>query len=409
MRFNKKMLYLIVICIAILTSTYVNPINSSIKTSDFISENSSENLSIILMIGDGMGYEHIKLARLIEVGNNQNLTMETLPTNLSVVTKSANSAITDSAAAATAMATGQKTNNGYLGISPSREILENIIEFIHQYNRATGIISTMPISHATPAGFMVHVDSRYKTNEIVDQIIDSGVDILLGGGFADFSEANLTTMESQGYTLVTNRSELLQTSSNKILGLFADSTLPEEQYRDFSIIPSLSEMTEKAIEQLSQHPNGFFLMVEGGQIDYGGHDNDKTYVALETIAFDYAVKTALHYVEAHENTILIVTADHETGGLSIVSNSLNNTLPSSFETEEEKRNIRIARADQIEVDWETGDHTAKNVPFYAYGNAFENISSGLVIDNTDIYNIMKNYFLHLKNPKLINIDKIQTV
>ena len=161
-------------------------------------------------------------------------------------------------------------------------------------------------------------------------------------------------------------------------------------------------MTKKALEILQQNSSGFFLMVEGGRIDHGSHDNDRVDAILEAIAFDFAIKEAMNYVKSHENSILIITADHETGGPKIIGDYLDSNLPAFGLTEEQNRTIRITRANQIDVLWSTGGHTKNNVPFYAYGNAFENITNNLLIDNTDIYGVMNN-FLH--NEEIMLIDR----
>jgi alkaline phosphatase len=350
------------------------------------------NLSIILMIGDGMGYNHIELANLVEYGTTDNLTMEKLPYLISIRTNNVENKITDSAAAVTAIATGYKTYNGYIDVDINGDNLTNILEIAQSMNKSTGVIATSAVNHATPAGFMSHTSSRYADAEIISQIIESKVDVILGGGTSYFSVDQINTMLSYGYNISYTRDQLLSTNSSKILGLFASVHLPEEEYRNITLVPSLAEMTIKALDVLSKNENGFFMMVEGSQIDWGAHDNDKVYVALETIAFDYAVQVAYDYVQTHENTILIVTADHETGGLQIISNNLDNTLPIQLGTEEQKREQRIVRANEITVSWSSTDHTAAYVPLYAYGTPFDDLENGILIENTDIFNMMNQSF-----------------
>ncbi|MHA1906354.1 MAG: alkaline phosphatase [Candidatus Thorarchaeota archaeon] len=352
-----------------------------------------EPLSVILMIGDGMGYEHVKIAKWVEVGKNANLTMETLPYSYSVTTHSADAQITDSAAAATAYATGVKTNNNWVSIAPNGTELQTILEMAQINGKSTGVITTTTIQHATPAAFMTHVESRGDSSVITQQIIESaGVDVLMGGGSAFFSEYQIEFMVANGYSLAEDKSTLEGITSGKVLGLFSEGQMYYEQERDINLTPSIWEMTDKSLELLSQDSDGFFLMVEGGRIDHGGHDNSKVDVVLETIAFDNAIEVALRFVEEHSDTILIVTADHETGGLMITSDSLNGVLPSTENTEMENRNIRIERANNINVTWNADYHTDSNVPLFIYGDAFEHYSIADVIDNVQLFDIMDDYY-----------------
>ena len=372
-----------------------------------------EPLSVILMIGDGMGYEHVKIAKWVEVGKNANLTMETLPYSYSVTTHSADAQITDSAAAATAYATGVKTNNNWVSIAPNGTELQTILEMAQINGKSTGVITTTTIQHATPAAFMTHVESRGDSSIITQQIIESaGVDVLMGGGSAFFSEYQIEFMVANGYSLAEDKSTLEGITSGKVLGLFSEGQMYYEQERDINLTPSIWEMTNKSLEILSQDPDGFFLMVEGGRIDHGGHDNSKVDVVLEAIAFDNAIEVALSYVENHSNTILIVTADHETGGLMITGDSLNGELPSDDNTEMENRAIRITRANNIEVTWSADYHTDSNVPLFIYGDVFEDYSIDDVIDNIQVFHIMDDYFsgnISEIVPPLITVERITII
>jgi len=349
--------------------------------------------SIIMMIGDGMGYEHVELARLVEVGVDGSLYMQQLMWNASMTTHSANAAVTDSAAAGTAMATGNKTNNGMIGMLPDETPLENIVEYSQGLGKATGIVSTMRVVDATPAAFTTHVITRNDREEIARQLVqNANVDVLLGGGTAYFSGAQISTMVSNGYSVVYDRDEMNAVTTGKIFGLFAETHMEYEQDRDPVTEPSIAEMTNKSLELLSQDPDGFFLMVEGGKIDYAAHDENKVNDALDTIAFDKAVKVAIDFVEANNNTILIVTADHETEGLVVLSHDLNNTLPSDLTTEAEKKALRIARVNNVTVDWTATYHTDWPVPVYCYGSVFSELPTNITFDNTNLYGMMKDYY-----------------
>ena len=318
---------------------------------DFSSQDSGNNeVSVILMIGDGMGFDHVKLARMVEVGENGFLNLDTLPYKGDVTTMDVDGMITDSAASATAMATGNKTTNSYISVSPSEVILKTILEYADEFGLSSGVLSTVQVDHATPAAFYSHVNNRNSYTEIQNQLISNAiVEIIMGGGKNRFSTSELEDIISKGYKLIENRSQLFETDSEKIFGLFSGIDLPYEQDRDRELIPSLAEMTNKTINILSRDTDGFFLMVEGGKIDWAAHANYAANVALEAIEFDKAVKVALDYVDSHDNTILIVTADHETGGLDVGANTLSTLLPSPLNSDETNEQIRINRTNNISI------------------------------------------------------------
>ncbi|NHI88819.1 MAG: alkaline phosphatase [Candidatus Thorarchaeota archaeon] len=352
-----------------------------------------EPLSVILMIGDGMGFNHVELARLVEVGEFGSLNMQDSDWNASATTYSANAAVTDSAAAGTALATGTKTDNGVVGEDPSRNPLETIVEYAQTQNKSTGVVSTCRIVDATPATFMTHTDSRNNFDDIAQQIVDSDVDVLLGGGLKYFNSSQIATMASNGYSVVYNRTELAGVISGKVFGLFAVDYMDYEYDRNYSVQPSIAEMTNKSISLLSQDSDGFFLMVEGGKIDLAAHNQDQVRNALDTIAFDKAVKVAKEYVEGHNNTILIVTADHETEGLVVLSHDLGSQLPGSLPTEAQRRTLRAERANNVTVDWTASYHTNWPVPVFAFGDAFSGLEDNLALDNIDIHTLMMDYYM----------------
>ncbi|MFX0061660.1 MAG: alkaline phosphatase [Candidatus Hermodarchaeota archaeon] len=380
----------------------------SLKENLYCRENlgNSQGKNIILMIGDGMGFEHLKLARWVELGKEGHLSMEYLPLWLNVTTFSANNPITDSAAAATAFATGNKTNNGMLGVSPSLNPLETILEIAQSLGKSTGLVTTTEISHATPAAFMTHLSSRYNTSEITRQIIEEAhVDVLMGGGKGDFSSTQFTQMDSAGYSIIESRSELETVQTDKVLGLFASGHMPYEVDRNRETTPSLVKMTEKAIEILSQDPDGFFLMIEGGRIDHAGHANNKVNVALETIEFDQAVDVAFSYANTNPNTLLLVTADHETGGLSVLADTLNSTLPLINRSADQNELLRVERANNISVSWTITGHTSQTVPLFGYGLDLSGFENHSLIDNTEIFDIMSKYYsLDTKAPNITLIS-----
>lgn len=334
---------------------------------------SSHANTIILFIGDGMGDEHRKAGRWASVGQSGQLAMDDLPYQGWLQTSSVDNPITDSAASATAMATGFKTDNGHISVNPDEAILETILEIAETRGMTTGLVTTVQISHATPAAFAAHVPDRNMYTEIALQMIESGVDVLLGGGEDEFLPATETgcyiepgersdgrslVLEAQaaGFTYVCDLAGLAAVNpltTNRMLGLFAD----EGMVRPFS--PSLALMTERAIEILSRDPDGFFLMVEGGQIDWAGHANDGANVIGDVIGFDEAVSVGLDYAALHPDTLVIVTADHETGGMAA-------SLTSSDDPEEDGPFL-MPDSTPFYVNWTTTGHTAADVPVTASG------------------------------------------
>ena len=292
--------------------------------------------NVILLIGDGMGYAQITAARLAQ---GKKLNMDRIKTMGTMTTVSANNIVTDSAAAGTAMATGFKTNNGMISVTPDGKNLKTILEAAREKGKATGLVTTTRITHATPAVFASHVGNRDDEDIIAAQMLNTNVDVMLGGGKSFFlpkaaggkrtDNRNLIDKaKKNGYTVVTTGDELAGVSGGKVLGLFNNSHMNYEVDRDLTKEPSLAAMTAKAISLLDKDNNkdkedkegknrGFYLMVEGGRIDHAAHANDPAGAVGDTLAFDAAVKVALDYAEKNRDTMVIVTADHETGGLII--------------------------------------------------------------------------------------------
>ena len=320
--------------------------------------------NVIFLIGDGMGVGQLSAA---EYENGQeSLSISSMPYKALVTTYSENSFVTDSAASGTALATGYKTNNGRISLSASGEILTTVVEVAEDYGAATGIVSNTRVTHATPACFMAHVSSRGMESAIASQVLESGVDVILGGGSYYFEALDPI---AAGYAVVTSTDELLDYDSGKVLGLFAPSYMSYDDYRDPEVEPSVAEMTSKSIELLSDDPEGFFLMVEGGRIDHASHDNNFDVTMREMFAFDEAVMVTLEYASTRNDTLVLVTADHETGGLMIVG-GYDST--------------------GISYKWISDDHTGSMVPVYAYGPRAEEVMA--FTDNTDIGEFLVGLF-----------------
>lgn len=290
-------------------------------------ENSAPE-NIIFMIGDGMSVSHVTLTR-IATGN---LNMDEFSDGGIVTTYPLPSSgwITDSAAAGTALATGYKTNNGIISQTPEGEKLKTALEMAREAGKSTGIVTTSKITDATPACFYAHTAGRSNEDEIAEQLSTAGVDVILGGGLGYFMPSgnegskrkdslDLTSeFERAGYKFVRDREELLGVDKAPVIGLFTPSYMSFELDRKENE-PSIAEMTEKAIELLSSSKKGFFLMVEGGRIDHEAHANDAAGVITEIKAFDDAVGVALDFAKRNGNTLVVVTADHSTGGMVLGS------------------------------------------------------------------------------------------
>jgi alkaline phosphatase len=352
--------------------------------------------NIILLIGDGMGAEHRKAARWALAGHNGQLAMDAMPVSGSLRTASANDAITDSAAAATAMATGTKTNNGVIGMDAELRHVSSILEQAQQLGKAVGLVTTTQVTHATPAAFTAHVIRRKHKPEIAIQMLHRKVDVILGGGEDEFyptvetgcfpekgkqpNGRNLIhEAMSAGYTHVCDPKAfhaIEPAATEKLLGLFADDGMQ----RPFA--PTLGEMTQKAIAILSRDPDGFFLMVEAGQIDWASHDNDAVEMIDSVIGFDLAVNLAKDFALEQGNTLVIVTADHETGGVTV--------SPTSSGRPGEDGPFITPGATSFYINWATDEHTAADVPVTALGPHSDSLTG--VQENTAVYETMRQAF-----------------
>jgi alkaline phosphatase len=293
------------------------------------------------MIGDGMGPAHVHLAWLYatrQLGKNLVMTevMDKGQTAY-MVNDTADSTVTESAAAAVQMATGVKVLARAVGIGPDGKVLQTILEMAKEKGKATGLVTTSGITDATPAGFVAHVAHRSEEEKIAEQLVKSDVNILFGGRKRFFlPEAEkgrrkdgknlLNEARQNGYVVIETAEEMKKAQGEKILGLFNMGNMVYEIDRKGGIEPSLAEMTSKALDILRADPDGFFLMVEAGRIDHAAHAHDIGGVIWDTLAFDEAIGVVFEFQKANPDTLLVITADHETGGLVV--------LPYSFTSKE---------------------------------------------------------------------------
>lgn len=295
-------------------------------------ENKPKN--IILLIGDGMGISAVSTSIL----NDSSSAFKKFRFVGLSITCSADKLITDSAAGATALSTGERTNNHYIGVAADSTVLENVFERAKKQKYATGIVSTSSITHATPAGFYAHVTDRSKEFLIAEQFQKSEIDVAIGGGRNFFLPENkngqrkdnldlIQALDSKDYSYFTKIEDLSNYSgSDKILGLLEDASIKNAGERNYS----LGDLTKIAINNLSKNDNGFVLMVEGSQIDWGAHDNNAKKVLAEMDDFSKAINAALEFAKNNGNTLVVVTADHETGGTSIIGGNFNKVTELGF-------------------------------------------------------------------------------
>ncbi|CAN7217215.1 alkaline phosphatase [Rossellomorea sp. LjRoot5] len=408
--------------------------------------------NVIFMIGDGMGVPYTTGLRYMN-DNPDTMEMEKTAFDPYLVglqttyPEDEKENVTDSAAAATAMSGGVKTYNNAIAVDNDKSDVKTVLEQAKENNMSTGIVSTSEITHATPASYGAHEESRKSedaiANDYYDEMINGKhkIDVMLGGG-TDFFERDDRNVAQQfkkdGYSYVKSADELKKDKNDQILGLFAESGMDKMIDRDEKQ-PSLADMTTSALDRLKGDKDGFFLMVEGSQIDWAGHDNDVVGAMSEMRDFEQAFEKVRDFAKENGETLVIVTADHSTGGISIGSDgeynwdpapiqaakhtpdymaqqivngaSVEETLANNIDlelTQEEIDSVKSAaeKGDQTEIDnaiekifdersgtgWTTDGHTGDDVPVYAFGPQKEKFAG--LIDNTDqanmIFELLKN-------------------
>lgn len=353
--------YLTLILSTIVIAGYGQSSNNNVESPASASKQSRSPKNIILLIGDGMGLSEISAAQFYR---EDPPSFERFPIVGLIKTSSSDQLITDSAAGATAFASGVKTYNGAVGMSRDSLAVPTILEQLSAKGYLSGLIATSSITHATPAAFYSHVKRRGQAEDIAAQLVDSEVDFFAGGGLQYFNDRSdqsdlLKELSANGFSVDTT-DIATDLKGDKHAYLLAADGMPRmlDGRGDF-----LPKATSRAIQFLKGGENGFFLMVEGSQIDWGGHDNDADYLVSELMDFDQVIDQVLDFAEADGQTLVIVTADHETGGytLSDMDGDYN----------------------QIKGTFSTGGHSATMVPVFAYGPGSEQFSG--IYPNNDIY------------------------
>ncbi|OHR73757.1 alkaline phosphatase [Bacillus sp. HMSC76G11] len=437
--FTKKKLSKKIIPFAVISSLIIAGfVGTNQETAQAKQVEKSKVKNVIFLVGDGMGESYINAHRSMKDNKDTKVMERTTFDKYKVGSQMTypdddGQNITDSASAATAMSAGIKTYNAAIAVDNDKSEVKTVLETAKEKGKSTGLVATSEITHATPASFGAHDDNRKNMNAIADDYFDEmingkhKIDVLLGGGTSNFirPDRNLTEeFKKDGYSYVTNKQDMMKDKNDQLLGLFAPGGMPKMIDRT-NEMPSLEEMTNTAIKKLNQNKNGFFLMVEGSQIDWAGHDNDVVASMSEMEDFERAYKAAIDFAKKDKNTLVVATADHSTGGFSIGSNGVYNWNPEPIKaakrtpdfmsaeilnganveetlnkyidlelTTEEIKSVKDAVStkkvdDAIEAifnnrtqtGWTTGGHTGEDVPVYAFGPEKERFAG--LIDNTD--------------------------
>ena len=322
--------------------------------------------NVIFMIGDGMSLMHTYSAW---TANKGHLNLESCDFVGLSKTHCADNLITDSAASGTAMATGKKTKKGYVGVDVDGKSLKSICEYASEGGLSTGVVVSCRLIDATPAAFSVENIDRNKEEEIAASFINCGVDFILGGGLKYFTKRQdgrnlLPDFEKNGYRVVTTMDELAQITDEKVFAPIAENDMEKPSIRK----DQLWKGTKKALELLGKDEDGFFLMVEGSMIDDYGHFNELPTLMEEVMDFDRTVGKVFEWASEHPGTLVVVTADHETGGLTLIGGDL--------------------ASGKIECNFSTTHHSGVMVPVYSFGPGAEAFSG--IYDNTAIFDKIKS-------------------
>ena len=325
--------------------------------------------NIIFLIGDGMGVSHVFSGL---TANKGSLFIENCKHIGFSKTQSADNFITDSAAGGTALSAGVKTNNGAIGVDANMKPVKTILEEAEENGLATGLVSTSAITHATPASFIAHQPQRSMYEEIAADFLKTDIDVFIGGGKKNFTEREdgrnlVEELIEKGYRFEEDLNKISKVKKGKLAALTTDGH--EGRLTDRGNMLPIA--TKTAINILSNNDKGFFLMVEGSQIDWGGHAGSTIYIVEDMLDFDKAIGKALAFAAKDGETLVIITADHETGGMAITGGNTEDGV--------------------VKAGYPTGGHTAVMVPIFSYGPGAEEFIG--IMDNTEVHAKMKRLLL----------------
>ncbi len=333
---------------------------------------SSSPPSVILIIGDGMGFEHVRAAGMFANGIEGTLSFEGFPGQAAMTTSNRTGGIPDSGSSGTAMATGTKVDNTVISMAPPGYTvpLKTILEDMIDLSWSTGLVTNSFVSDATPAVFAAHVQNRDNTSNIVNDYLNDSVPNVLFGGAKSITPS---AAQAAGYTVIFDRFQMqaLNTDAETLVSGQFGSTFFPYACDGLGTLPTLQEMTAIALDILDNDTDGFFLVVENELIDNAGHAKDITNTICEVLEIDDAVQVAINWAAGRNDTLIIVTADHETGGLTVTGNNGQGVLP--------------------DFSWDATGHTLRNVPVYAWGLGADQFQG--IIDNTKVHEKVTQIYL----------------
>ncbi len=325
--------------------------------------------NIILMIGDGMGVSEV-FAGL--TANHGKLFLDNFKYIGLSKTQASNDFITDSGAGGTAISCGVKTYNGAIGVNADTVAVKSILEEAEEKGLSTGLVSTSAVTHATPASFIAHQPDRGMYEAIAADYLNTDVDVVIGGGVAHFTQRAdkrnlLKELQDKGYDVELEMDKISKVKEGKLVGLTAGVHNGRVAQRG----DMLPVATKTALNILDNNDKGFFLMIEGSQIDWGGHANSTIYIVEEMLDFDRSIGKALDFAAKDGETLIVVTADHETGGFAVAGGDMKTGL--------------------VQGAFTSNSHTGVMVPVFAYGPGAEEFIG--IMDNTDLHTKMKELLL----------------
>ncbi|MEI6752614.1 MAG: alkaline phosphatase [Paludibacter sp.] len=329
--------------------------------------------NVVFMIGDGMGLAQVYAGMM---ANRNHLELERCTTIGFSKTYSADNFTTDSGAGGTALACGVKTRNHMIGMNPDSVAVQSILEEASKFKLSTGIVVACALTHATPASYIAHQVNREMNEEIATDYLKTDIDVFIGGGRKYFDDRtiddrNLTSeLREKKYKIVYTLDEVKAVTHGKLAGLLYEDQNPGMPERG----TMLPDATQTALNILSNNKKGFFLMVEGSQIDWACHNNNYVQLMKEMLDFDQTIGKVLDFAKKDGNTLVIITADHETGGMTIIDGEVG--------------------TDKLKVLYSTKNHSGVPVPVYAYGPGSENFSG-----------FMENISFKAKIEKLLKFKK----
>ena len=327
--------------------------------------------NILFLVGDGMGVSQIYAGL---TANKGHLNLEQFKVIGFHRNQASDNYVTDSAAGATAFAIGKQTYNGAIGLDSLKQPSVSLLELAEQKGLSTGLVSTCDITDATPASFIAHQFKRAMHEEIATDFLKTDVDVVIGGGRKYFEARQdkqnlLDTLRKKNYAVLGDIASMESIHRGKLINLYAaENPVKMSEGRGDALLKS----TQKAIELLSQNNKGFFALIEGSQIDWGGHANDAPYAIAEMIDFDKSIGYVLEFARKNKETLVIVTADHETGGMALMGGDM--------------------KTGEVKAAFTTKGHTGQMIPVFAFGPGAENFAG--IYHNYDLFTKMRDA-LHL--------------